>query len=78
MSDISTRIIERAKELNLSQSDIARKLGYSRASVGLWFKPKASLPSADKIHPLAEVLGVSCNWLLSGEEYSPSKQTPQE
>lgn len=64
MSEISDRIVQRAGELELNQSQLAKKLGLSRAAVGLWFNGRS--PSADKIIPIAQALGVSADWLLAG------------
>jgi len=70
---IGERILEAAKQKKLSQGELSKMLGISQASVSAW--KTGSVPSSDKIVPLAEILGVSIEYLLTGE---PQKQTLEQ
>ena len=48
---------------NLTQSAIAEKLGISRTTVAMW-ETGESLPRADKLPQLAEILGCTVDELL--------------
>ena len=58
------------KEANLSQEKLAEQLHITRQAVSKWESGQA-LPDADTCLKLCEVLGVSPNCLLLGEEQVP-------
>ena len=58
------------KEANLSQEKLAEQLHITRQAVSKWESGQA-LPDADTCLKLCEVLGVSPNCLLLGEEQAP-------
>ncbi len=62
---LSHRIKEIRKKLNLSQKDLAEKIGVDQARVSRWEKDK-SLPSSGSLTEISR-LGVNINWLLTGE-----------
>lgn len=62
---ISDRIAQRARELGLKQTDIAKKTGASKASVSNWFSGKDS-PTRFVIE-LSKVLKCDPEWLLDGK-----------
>ena len=64
---VSERIIQRAKELNIRQTDIVRALNCSKGTVNQWFKGETS-PSGENLIKTAKVLGVSPEWLQTGKE----------
>ena len=70
---ISSRIFSLMQEKNISQSELSKRTGISTRTISDW-KRKQTNPSADKILPLCEVLGVSPMHLLGGEEtsYAPA------
>jgi len=70
---IGQRILQTAKRAGISQTVLARKLGIGQTAVSMWGKGGA--PSIDKIIPLAEILGVSIEYLFTGNSES-SKQIP--
>jgi len=62
---ISDRIVKRARELGLKQTDIAKKTGASKASVSNWFSGKDS-PTRFVIE-LSKTLKCDPEWLLGGK-----------
>lgn len=60
---IGTQIKKRRKELNLSQEDLANKIGVSRSAVSNW-EIERNYPDLQLIVSLSEVLGVSLDDLL--------------
>lgn len=65
MNDIGGRIRSRRKALKLTQSQLAAKIGTSDQSVSDWEKGR-TLPMAS-IVTLSRALGVTIDWLLTGE-----------
>lgn len=64
--NLSERITERRKQCGLSQEGLAQKLGVSRQAVSKWETGDAE-PENGNLLLLAQTLGVSVDWLLSGE-----------
>ena len=60
-------IAEKRKEQNLTQMQLAEKLGITDRAVSKWENGKA-LPDASLMLPLCEILHITVNDLLSGEE----------
>ncbi|AHF91651.1 transcriptional regulator [Opitutaceae bacterium TAV5] len=52
-------------ERSLTQADIASMAGVTQSNVSLWLND--ALPRADALHSLATALGVSMEFLLTGE-----------
>lgn len=66
MNDFSIQLSKRRKELNLTQLELANKLGLkNHNAVSNWEKGKAK-PSADDLVRLAEILETTPNFLLLG------------
>ncbi len=63
------RVLRTAK--NLSQDDLAEKLYTSRQAVSKWENGEAT-PDIDKLVQLAEIFGVSLDYLVLGKE--PEKE----
>ncbi len=61
------RIQKLRTDASLSQEAFASKLGVSRQSVSKWEADKA-FPEVDKLAVIAREFGVSCDWLITGEE----------
>ena len=59
-------ISERRKKANLTQMQLAEKLGITDRAVSKWETGK-SLPDSSIMLELCEILGISVNDLLSGE-----------
>lgn len=60
-------IAQKRKEKGLKQSDISKKLGVTDKSVSNWERGK-NMPDLSLFNPLCELLDVSINELLNGEE----------
>ena len=65
MATISDRVIQRMKELNLRQVDIVEATGATKGAVSKWVSG-TNTPKAEFLPPLATILKVSQNWLLTG------------
>ena len=65
------RIFNLLKEKGITQSALADKIGVRQATISDW-KRKKTTPSADTIGLIAEILGVSTDYLITGKEYAPS------
>ncbi len=64
---ITERIFLRLSEIDLSQKEFAIKIGANEKTVSAW-KKNGTTPSADYIYPISQLLGVSLEYLLIGEE----------
>lgn len=62
MTTVGDRIIEARKAKDMTQLDLAKRLGISRAAVGQW-EINATHPSISKLEEVAMVLGVEPQWL---------------
>lgn len=62
MFTVGDRIIEARKTKDMTQLDLAKRLGVSRAAVGQW-EINATSPSIAKLEEVAMVLGVEPQWL---------------
>lgn len=65
------RIFNLLKEKGITQSALADKIGVRQATISDW-KRKKTTPSAETIGLIAEILGVSTDYLITGKEYAPS------
>jgi|GEM_PF-6541531 len=63
--ELKDRIHEARCRSGMSQEELAAGIGVSRQAVSRW-ETGDSLPEAGRIAQLAETLGVSADWLLSG------------
>lgn len=62
---LSQKITELRKSHNWSQEELAYRLGVTRQSVGKW-ESDAALPELDKVVQMAEIFGVTTDYLLKG------------
>ena len=62
-------IAENRKAKKLTQSELAEKLGISDRAVSNWENGK-NMPDLSLFKPLCDILGISINELMSGEEIS--------
>ena len=74
---LADKIIENRKKNGWSQEELAEKLGVSRQSVSKW-EGAQSVPDMKKIVQLAELFGVSTDYLLRDEieAAAPPEVTP--
>ncbi len=61
---LGRKIAEARKEKNLTQEQLADLMSVTRQSISRW-ESEQSYPEMDKIVYLAEILGVSCDYLLN-------------
>lgn len=67
---MGSKLAQARRKNNLTQEELAEKLGVTRQAVSRW-ESNAAYPETDKIVRLSQLLGVSCDWLLQeGEEAS--------
>lgn len=65
-------IAEKRKQKNITQALLAEKLGVTDRSVSNWENGK-NMPDLSLFKPLCDILDISINELLSGEELNPEK-----
>lgn len=61
-----SRIAERRNSLNMTQAELAERLDVDPMSVSRWERGKSS-PTAHVLGEVARALGVSADWILTGE-----------
>ncbi|MBR2431957.1 MAG: helix-turn-helix transcriptional regulator [Clostridia bacterium] len=61
------RIQKLRSDNSLSQEAFASVLGVSRQSVSKWESDKA-FPDVDKLELMCKSFGVSCDWIITGQE----------
>ncbi len=64
--ETANRLLQYRKKHNLSQEELAAKIGVSRQAVSKWERAEAS-PDTDNLILLANIYGVSLDELLKGE-----------
>src|SRR5690554_6008836 len=65
METLGSRIRQARDAARLKQHQVAARFGIKRPTVAQW-EAGTARPASDKIAPLAEMLGVSVDWLLNG------------
>lgn len=70
IKDLDLRLVEARKNASLTQNAVADKLYISPQSVSSW-ECGASMPDIEKLPELAELYGVTADWLLRGELTPP-------
>lgn len=65
--DVVMRIDSRLKERNLKRKALADACGFNVSNVTRWDK-QGFLPQSDTAYYIAQELGVSVEWLLTGKE----------
>lgn len=63
------RIAALRRQLRMSQADLARQLNISPSAVGMYEQGRRE-PSAELLVELADVLGVTTDYLLTGQSHS--------
>ena len=75
--NFAEKMIELRRQQNLSQQDLADRLGVSRQAISRW-ETGAVQPTADSVRGLAQVLQVSTDYLLNDELDDPTPpRSPQ-
>lgn len=71
----ANRLLEYRKQHNLSQEELAEKIGVSRQAVSKWERAEAS-PDTDNLILLAEIYGVTLDELIKGKsEEEPAAES---
>ena len=66
MNKLGSKIAGKRKDLGMTQQDLADKLSVTRQTVSRW-EAGTVMPDIDKISDIAELLGVSCDYLLKDD-----------
>jgi len=74
MNDLGTRIQHLRKGLNLSQTDLANKVGISYAQIGR-YETKGAQPPAEILKKIADTLDTTVDFLISGNSEEKAKAT---
>jgi transcriptional regulator with XRE-family HTH domain len=74
---LTDKILKLRKENGMSQEELAEKLNVSRQSVSKW-ESAAAYPELDKILQLANLFGVTTDYLLKDDVVQPQASSPAE
>lgn len=74
---ISERIIERLRQLSMTQKEFASRSGIQESTISEWKKNKTN-PSSDKILAICKALDVTPEWLLSGVDPADGRDRNQK
>ena len=66
MNKLGAKIAEKRKSLGMTQIEFAEKMCVTRQTVSRW-EAGTAMPDIDKIGEIADILGVSCDYLLKDE-----------
>ncbi|WP_296685888.1 helix-turn-helix domain-containing protein [Treponema sp. UBA3813] len=75
--DFRTRLRDQIKFTGLLDKEVAEKAGITKHAIDTYVGSRACMPSADIAVRLAKVLGVSVEWLVTGEDASISQNDIQ-
>lgn len=75
--ETANRLYELRKKNNLSQEELAEKLGVSRQAVSKWERSEAS-PDTDNLIALAKIYGLSLDELIYGEKEEKKEEPAEE
>ena len=75
--ETANRLYELRKKHNLSQEELAEKLGVSRQAVSKWERSEAS-PDTDNLIALAKIYDLSLDELIYGEKEEKKKEKAEE
>ena len=73
--ETANRLVEYRKKHNLSQEEVAEKIGVSRQAVSKWERVEAS-PDTDNLIALAQLYNVSLDELVLGKTPEPKPESP--
>ncbi len=66
MNKLGIKIAEKRKSLGMTQIEFAEKMHVTRQTVSRW-EAGSAMPDIEKIGEIADILGVSCDYLLKDE-----------
>jgi len=70
------RLAKLRDSLNLSQSEIAKRLGMARTTYA-GYENGSREPDLKTLNKLAEFFGVNLNWLITGSDYKMTEEDEQ-
>lgn len=68
METVAERIRKSREDSGLSQAELSRRVGVSRASVSLWEGGTTKSLKGENLQSLAHALAVDPNWILTGKK----------
>lgn len=71
--NITDRMLMVANNKKITQKQIGIHLGIEQPTIAKW-KSRGTNPPAELIEPIAELLGVSVQWLMTGKESEISEE----
>ena len=71
MNKLGIKIAEKRKNLGMTQIGLAEQMHVTRQTVSRW-EAGTALPDIDKIGEIADILGVSCDYLLRDDAVEPN------
>jgi len=74
---VGARIAVLRRSAGLSQAELARRLRISPSAVGMYEQGRRE-PAADMLVAIAEIFGVSTDYLLTGKAHSEAEQAATE
>ncbi len=74
MNELGNKIAKKRKDLGLTQIELAEKLSVTRQTVSRW-EAGSVMPDIDKISDIADLLGVSCDYLLRDDAVDEGSAT---
>ena len=72
--ETANRLLQYRKKMNLSQEELASRIGVSRQAVSKWERAEAS-PDTDNLILLADIYGVSLDELLKRRKRNRKRNT---
>ena len=75
--DFRTRLRDQIAYLGLLDKEVAAKAGITKRAIDTYVGVRGCMPSADVAVRLAKVLGVSVEWLVTGEMENYSDENLQ-
>jgi len=72
MSDFSKRLRSEIEYIGLTQKEFAAKAGIKKRALDAYLRAQQSMPPADTAVKMADTLGLSVEYLITGKEYRQS------
>ncbi len=72
---IGSRIKEAREKARISQAQLARQLNITRSACSQWESEIGTAPRRERLEQIADILGVSYEWLATGKLVSSHFQT---
>lgn len=76
MNELGNKIARKRKDIGMTQIEFADQLAVTRQTVSRW-EAGSVLPDIDKIPDIAEILGVSCDYLMKDDVTEEGSASPK-